>query len=135
MRRPTVVGAFGEVRRHTRIGSMGSRCMIATLAIASGVTGCSLAEEARIHGIAEDVEGANHPGILAIRTDSGSVRVSLMSDAQDSDARRLWCDVLLPAGLTMGDTSVLSRSGRWSWQPPMDCADSSDVPSRTRAGR
>jgi hypothetical protein len=59
--------------------------------------------------------------------DGSWIQIVLSSGATDVDAKRVWCEAVLPHGVRE-ETVAIGDGRRLSWGPPDDCTDPSDVP-------
>lgn len=58
--------------------------------------------------------------------------VYIANDSDDADARLVWCEVMIPSGLSEGKVRVVlaTLDERYLWYMPQDCSDPGEVPER-----
>lgn len=110
---------------------------ISVLVVMLGVAACSRAD---LVGL---IQAREHPSIEDVRysdqfMDRDRLDVYLEPRALDSDARMVWCEVLLPMQIpedievnvvTSSDLELPPPALFGVWDPPADCSDSTDVPA------
>lgn len=99
--------------------------------------GCSSDTGAR-SGI-DRVKALGHPLVQGTLVrgdwlDGDAALVYVANDATDADARTVWCDVMIPSGLSEGKLRVhlATADQRHLWPMPRHCDDPDDIPKRSR---